>query len=132
MLSITAPEVSKPVDPRRTGYTFNGWYKDSTLVEFPYSVKDFDETFVANWDINQYTVTFDANGGIPSSSVTQNYGTEVSKPADPRRTGYTFTGWYDGDQKVSFPYLVPGTNKTLLANWDINQYTITFVQGNGE
>jgi uncharacterized repeat protein (TIGR02543 family) len=117
--------VAKPTDPTRTGYKFNGWYDNNTLVNWPYTLKS-DKTFKADWTINQYTITFDANGGTPSLTVKQNYNTSINKPDDPTREGYTFTGWYDGDQKVTFPYKVPATDKTLQAHWDINQYTITF------
>jgi uncharacterized repeat protein (TIGR02543 family) len=124
--------VAKPADPTKEGYTFNGWYdENNTLVQWPHTLTK-DETFRANWTINAYTITFDANGGTPSYSYEKDYNTQISKPADPTRTGYTFTGWYDGNQKVTFPYVVPASDKTLQAHWDINQYTITFVQNNGQ
>jgi uncharacterized repeat protein (TIGR02543 family) len=76
-------------------------------------------TLVAQWTINQYTITFDSAGGTDVDAITQNYDTDVTAPADPTRVGYTFTGW---DQAV--PSTMPAGNLTVTAQWTINTYTI--------
>ena len=53
-----------------------------------------DITLYAKWIINQYTITFNSNGGSSVSSIMQDYATTVSKPTDPTKVGYTFAGWY--------------------------------------
>ncbi|MFR3993092.1 MAG: InlB B-repeat-containing protein [Angelakisella sp.] len=52
-----------------------------------------DLTLTAKWQINQYTITFDTAGGSEVPSITQDYGTAITPPAAPTRTGYTFVGW---------------------------------------
>ena len=109
--AITAPAV-----PTKTGYTFDGWDK-----EIPGTMPAGDMTVTATWKINQYTITFDTDGGSAVASITQDYGTTIAKPADPTKTGYTFGGW---DKTI--PTTMPAENMTVKAQWKINQYTITF------
>ncbi|HBI57394.1 MAG TPA: hypothetical protein DDY38_11260, partial [Firmicutes bacterium] len=52
-----------------------------------------DTTLIAQWQVNQYTITFDSDGGSAVDSVTQDYGTAVTVPAVPTKVGYTFKGW---------------------------------------
>ncbi|MCD8218181.1 MAG: InlB B-repeat-containing protein, partial [Clostridiales bacterium] len=86
----------------RSGYTFTGWYKDSELTTAVDSVTlDGDKTVYAGWkadteaDVNQYTLTFETNGGSAIDSVTVAEGTEIDlSDYVPTRSGYTFTGWY--------------------------------------
>ena len=112
--TIVAPTVS------RTGYTFTGWSPSVAAT-----VPDHDVTYTAQWRVNQYTVTFDANGGSGGRTVTQDYGTGLSAPTV-TRTGYTFTGW-----SPSVPSTVPASDATYTAQWRVNQYTVTFDANGG-
>ena len=114
--ALTAPT------PTRTGYTFTGWDN-----EVPATVPVGNKTFTAQWTINEYTITFVSNGGSSVAAITQDYATAVTAPDAPTREGYTFSGW---DNPV--PATMPAENVTLTAQWTINQYTMTFVLGNGE
>ena len=114
-------EISVPADPTRKGYTFKGWDK-----EIPETMPAENITVKAQWGINQYTITFDTNGGSEIAPITQDYGTEISVPADPTRKGYTFKGW---DKEI--PETMPAENITVKAQWGINQYTITFDTNGG-
>ena len=69
-------------------------------------------TVKAQWEINQYTITFDANGGSEIAPITQDYGTKITTPADPTRKGYTFKGW---DKEI--PETMPAENITITARW---------------
>jgi hypothetical protein len=71
-------------------------------------------TYTAQWRINQYTATFNANGGTGGKAVTQNYGTVLTAPMV-MRTGYTFTGW-----SPSVPSTMPAGNTTYTAQWRID------------
>ena len=108
--------IIAPAAPTKTGYTFGGW--DKTIPE---SMPAGDMTVKAQWKINQYTITFDTDGGSEVASITQDYGTAITKPADPTKTGYTFAGWSE-----EIPDTMPAENMTVKAQWKINQYTITF------
>ena len=114
-------EAQTPTEPTKIGYTFAGWKNaEGEVVEFPYTPTD-NVTLTAQWTINQYTITFNTVGGTEIASITQNYGTAVTAPADPTKEGYTFAGW---DKEI--PLTMPADDVTITAQWTINQYTITF------
>ena len=114
-------EITAPDNPTRKGYTFKGWDK-----EIPKTMPAENITLKAQWEINQYTITFDTNGGSEIAPITQDYGTEITAPANPTRKGYTFKGW---DKEI--PETMPAENITVKAQWEINQYTITFDTNGG-
>ena len=114
-------EITAPDNPTRKGYTFKGWDK-----EIPETMPAENMTVKAQWEINQYTITFDTNGGSDIAPITQDYGTEITAPDNPTRKGYTFKGW---DKEI--PETMPADNITVKAQWEINQYTITFDTNGG-
>ena len=114
-------EITAPDKPTRKGYTFKGWDK-----EIPETMPAENITVKAQWEINQYTITFDTNGGSEIAPITQDYGTEITAPDNPTRKGYTFKGW---DKEI--PKTMPAENITVKAQWEINQYTITFDTNGG-
>ena len=109
-------KITIPENPTKTGYTFKGWDK-----EIPGTMPEGDMTITATWEIIQYTITFDTNGGSEIEPITQDYGTEITAPEDPTKIGYTFKGW---DKEI--PSTMPAESMTIKATWKINQYTITF------
>jgi uncharacterized repeat protein (TIGR02543 family) len=117
--------ADQPADPTKEGYTFIGWYKGEEKWNFADAVTEA-MTLTAKWQLNQYTITFDTAGGSEVPSITQDYGTAITPPAAPTKTGYTFAGW---DKTI--PATMPAENITLTARWTVNQYTITFKPENG-
>jgi len=117
-------------DMTYTGHTFKGWYDNENLKgwdkEIPETMPAENITVKAQWEINQYTITFDTNGGSEIAPITQDYGTEITAPDNPTRKGYTFKGW---DKEI--PKTMPAENMTVKAQWKINQYTITFDTNGG-
>ena len=113
--------ITAPADPTREGYTFIGWDR-----EIPTTMPAENITVTAQWEINQYTITFDTNGGSEIAPITQDYGTEITAPDNPTRKGYTFKGW---DKEI--PETMPAENITVTAQWEINRYTITFDTAGG-
>ena len=114
-------EITAPDNPTRKGYTFKGWDK-----EIPETMPAENITVKAQWEVNQYTITFDTNGGSEIAPITQDYGTEITAPDNPTRKGYTFKGW---DKEI--PETMPAENITVKAQWEVNQYTITFDTNGG-
>ena len=114
-------EITAPDNPTRKGYTFKGWDK-----EIPKTMPAENMTVKAQWEINQYTITFDTNGGSEIAPITQDYGTKITAPDNPTRKGYTFKGW---DKEI--PETMPAENITVKAQWEINQYTIAFDTNGG-
>ena len=78
-----------------------------------------DMTITAQWQLNQYTITFDAAGGSEVPSITQDYGTAITPPAAPTRTGYTFAGW---DKTI--PATMPAGDMTITARWTENRVIV--------
>ena len=91
-------------------------------------------TIKAKWTVNQYTLTFDTNGGSAIAPITQDYGTAITAPANPTKTGYTFAGW-----TPAIPATMPAENLTVTAQWRYNgggssgysYYTIQAAAGTG-
>ena len=110
--ALSAPTVT------RDGHTFTGW-----SPSVPATVPAEDVTYTAQWTINKYTVTFDANGGTGGKTVTLDYGTALSAPTV-TRDGHTFTGW-----SPSVPATVPAGDVTYTAQWTANTYTVTYKPG---
>ena len=117
--------AARPADPTKEGYTFIGWYNGESEWNFETPVTA-DLTLTAKWQINRYTITFDTAGGSEVPSITQDYGTAITPPAAPTRTGYTFAGW-----NREIPTAMPAGDMTITARWQVNQYTITFKPENG-
>ena len=100
----------------RTGHTQVGW----ATVDGGEKVYGFEDVYTKNealtlypvWNTNKYTITFDTAGGSEIAPITQDYGTNITAPADPTREGYTFIGW---DREI--PETMPAENMTLKARW---------------
>ena len=112
-----------------TGHTFKGWYDNENLTGSPVTVIGGTGTgnkeYWAKWEINQYTITVKPENGKADITITQDYGTNITAPADPTREGYTFMGW---DREI--PKTMPAENITLKAQWkDIEKPTGEIVIG---
>ena len=128
-------QIAAAPAPTKAGHTLAGWYTDAGLTteaSFPYTITE-NSTLYARWTINQYTVTFNANGGTAVSPVTQDYNTQIAATPAPTKAGHTLAGWYTDaglTTAASFPYTIT-ENSTLYARWTINQYTVTFNANGG-
>lgn len=111
--------VDTPDEPTRTGYTFGGWFEENSDTAYVFSTMPARNVDLkAKWTINQYTITFETNGGTEIGAKTQDYGTVVNAPENPTKTGYTFKGW---DRAV--PSTMPAENITITAQWQAETYT---------
>jgi len=119
------------------GYTFGGWYKESTftnLWNFSVDTVTADTILYAKLTINSYTVTFNSNGGSSVNTQTIDYGGTVIQPADPEKIEYTFVGWYKESTFTNlwnFSVDTVSSDKILYAKWAINSYTVTFNSNGG-
>ena len=111
---LVAPSVN------RAGYTFLGW-----SPEVAATVPLGGATYTAQWQINQYDVVFDANGGTGGASTNLDYGMEIVVPSV-MRAGYTFVGW-----SPTVDETVPAHDVTYTAQWTLNKYTVTFDANGG-
>jgi uncharacterized repeat protein (TIGR02543 family) len=123
----------------KTGYTFEGWYKESSLVNKITSSSTVttasNHTLYAKFEPIKYTVSYNANGGTgaPNSEQAAYDSTYTLSSTVPTRSGYTFLGW-DTNEGVTTPaYSAGATNRitikgaiALHAIWKANTYTVSF------
>ncbi|MDY0024118.1 MAG: InlB B-repeat-containing protein, partial [Candidatus Izemoplasmatales bacterium] len=122
-------EIEEPT-PVREGYTFLGWYTEETYE----NLFDFEEgatrniTLYAQWEINEYTISFETYNDTTIDPITANYQTTISIPSNLVKEGFTFGGWY---QDAEFTTRFEGTRMgasdlTLHAYWAPIYYTVEF------
>lgn len=128
--------------PTRTGYTFTGFF-DATSGGTKYynaagtSAQTWNKdttsgtTLYAQWTVNTYTVTFDANGGsVPTSTTTVTYGSAYGTLPTPTLAGYTFAGWWTavsgGTLVTASTVVTTASNHTLYALWTANEILVVF------
>ena len=126
-------------EPKKTGYTFGGWFEDANCdgeaVTEIKTTDTGDKTYYARWTVNTYTVTLNKNGGDCEELTSYTYGVGATLP-EPKKTGYTFDGWYenenyDGETVVDIKPTDTG-DKTYYAKWTANTYTVTLNKNGGD
>ena len=122
-------EISHVSAPSKTGYEFRRWWAtdDNQYVTMP----DHDVTFVAQWTVKQFTITFDYAGGTldgqNSYTITADYGSAVTAPGNPLKEKYTFKGWTLNGVDSDIVSVMPAYDITYTAKWQINESTITYL-----
>ena len=131
LLSLNVPHgvgAYLPENPVKQGYTFSEWDHDPSIITDDVIMKPM-------FTPNNYTISFNSNGGSAIASVTLPYLTELPSFSEPTRTGYAFIGWFS-DSAFSEPFsltTMPLGGMTLYAKWQIQSYTLTFdTQGGTE
>ncbi|MBT1164828.1 InlB B-repeat-containing protein [Bifidobacterium felsineum] len=120
--------ATRPVDPTRTGWTFNGWLLDGRPYDFTDPVTS-DLLLTGSWTIRSYTVSFDTGvDGLTVPDQTIDYGETAVEPAPLTRDGYEFTGWLWAGQPYDFTDPVIG-DVTLTAGWKRITHTVSFDTG---
>ncbi len=99
--------LAAPAAPTKTGYTFAGW-----TPTLPANYPAGGLTVTATWTIKQITITFNSSGGTAVGSITGNYGTAVTAPTAPTKTGYDFAGW-----DPTLPTIFPAEGLYVRALW---------------
>ena len=109
--------ATAPANPTREGYTFTGWDKEFANITA-------NITVTAIYRINTYTVTFKDHDGTELDKQTIKYGESAIEPKTPPRRGYTFVGWDKEFANIT-------ADITVTANYEINAYTVKFVDYDG-
>ncbi len=115
--------------PVKNGYTFVGWFNaDGNLISSETTVTNKeDHTLTAHWTVNQYTVSFDANGGTVSPANKQvTFDSTYGELPTPVRNGYIFLNWYTetGERVDNNTKVASLEDHTLYARWvAVTNYT---------
>lgn len=113
--SFTLQEITK------VGYTFDGWYNGETKVTEITTGTCGNMTLVAKWTADLYTISYDLADGVNNPENPTSYTIEsgLITLKDPTKEGYTFVGWYNGEQLVTIIDSNTLENITLTAKWKI-------------
>jgi len=110
--------AAQPDNPTKEGHTFIGWYNGESEWDFEIPVTT-GLILTAKWQVNQYTITFKPENGGQDIVIKQDYGTAITAPANPTKTGYTFAGW---DKTI--PTTMPARDMTITARWTENRVIV--------
>ena len=125
--------------PTRTGYTFLGWTGEGITTPQPNVTipkgSTGDKKYIENWELTEYNITMDLNGGSGQEKVVYTMTDEDFELPTPTRNGYEFSGWTgEGittpQTDVTIPKGSTG-NKAYTANWKVIEYTITLDTNGG-
>ena len=132
LYTVIDDEFALPT-PTRNGYEFVGWTGEGittpqTSVKIPKGSTG-DKAYTANWQVIEYTITLDTNGGPNVSPIKYTVEDSFTLPY-PLRPGYEFAGWVlDGSGMLPATTLIIyyGTTGDLhyKAEWRLAEYTIT-------
>ena len=117
--------------PVRTGYRFTGWSgtgltgENNMTVTIP-AGSTGERNYTAHWVLDQFTITFDTDGGTPIAPITADYGATITAPPNPTKEGHYFLYWTKNGDVTYLPSTMPAESYTVKANWLINRYVITF------
>ena len=137
-VSYNAP-IILPSNPLREGYDFDGWYENEDLTEqWDFSADKVieDITLYADWEIVNYTITYELYGGDNYQGNPEFYTIEALTVTfeEPTRTSHTFYGWYtDEEFTEEITGIISGSTGdiTVYAKWDFNVYTVAFNSNDG-
>ena len=122
-------------EPSKDGYNFAGWYTDLNFSnEFDVKSKITSNIYLyAKWEAQEFTITFNTNGGSAVSVISAPFESSITLPVS-EKTGYDFGGWYaDSDLENAFTSSTLTLNgATLWAKWDAIEYTITYHLDGGD
>ncbi len=138
LYTVIDDEFALPT-PTRNGYEFVGWTGEGittpqTSVKIPKGSTG-DKAYTANWQVIEYTITLDTNGGPNVSPIKYTVEDSFTLPY-PLRPGYEFAGWVlDGSGMLPATTLIIyyGTTGDLhyKAEWRLAEYTITMELNGG-
>lgn len=121
--------ASIPVEPKKEGHTFLYWSYNNKEFDFTTKITE-DIELIAKYEINEYVITFNSNGGSSVNGQIVKYNTKVVKPEDPTKTGYEFLYWMYEGQEYNFNTLVT-ENMELVAVWNEVKYSVSFNPNGG-
>ena len=116
-------------NPTKNGYNFVGWIKNGVVLSENYVELDRDMTITAKYEIIEYNITYDLNGGSLSNLIYTYTVEDEIELGIPAKVGYEFTGWNLGITKIN-----KGStgNIDLVAKYSVKEYSINYELNGGE
>ena len=134
---VSNRKATRPADPDRPGYTFDGWYDGSLPWNFDTLIAE-NKTLTAHWTVNEYAISYDLDGGALGEGISNPTGYTVEsafKLYNPTKEGYTFAGWTGtGLTEATTSVSVAAGNtgeRSYTATWTANAYSITWNNDDG-
>ncbi len=123
-LTVYSQEV-----PNKIGHTILGW-----SIPLPETMPANDVTLQATYQVNQYRLSFETNGGDQIDPINIDFGQSISLPIDPQKEGHIFGGWYTNESltNVFSQAIMSDSNLTIYAKWNVESYTIAFLDWNND
>ena len=126
-------QASYSTDAQRSSSVIVGHTKTQTKIE---KGSSGNREYVATWNVNNYTATFNSNGGNAANpaTITKAYGAKLGTLPTTSKTGSSFNGWYTaqtGGNKISADTTMPVNGTTYYAHWTLNTYKVTYNANNG-
>ena len=125
-------KLEKPTSPEKVGYEFIGWYSDE-LFEKEYdfdNVVNSDLTIYAKFEEVKYTISYELDGGICETLITEFKYNESVLLDEPSKEGFKFIGWYQDDQRIE---IIENKNYQLVAKWEeLEKYHVSYDLNGGK
>jgi len=133
-LTFTVEEEITLEDASKIGYTFEGWYTDDAFTNRVTSISlgtSENVTLYADFDIIDYGITYNLNNGDNDTDnpIIYNVESDTIILEAPTREGYSFNGWTNADETISYLFILSGSigDVDLYAQWTINTYIVTLI-----
>ena len=121
-------------NPTKEGYTFDGWYLDGNYQTPITSTNDkYDSlTLYAKWEIINYTIKYELNGGTNNQANISQYNIELGTITlyAPTKDGYNFIGWYLNNslvKTINIDTFNENSSITLVAKFEAKEYKVTYI-----
>ncbi len=119
-----------PDDPEREGHEFIGWEdSEGNIVDLPETMPDEAINLTAKWEVKEYTITFDTDGGNAIESKTYDFGATIGELPVPEKDGHEFAGWVWTNEKgetIDACATMPAHNVTVKATWTVPTYDVEY------
>ena len=117
---LEGTKATKPTDPTKDNNEFAGWVVKSTGVAYDWdAIVSADVVLKATWTpaVVKHTISFNSDGGTAVEPIEVEDGQAATAPTAPKKAGYEFDKWYNGESVYDWSAAVTG-DLALTAHWN--------------